>query len=271
MSSLRLASLSVLIVGCATGVEDSGFDTFLPTTAPPGDTGNGTSTATTGGSDSDNGTTTGVLSASATTTDDPTTTTNGDTTSDDTTGGATMTTANDSSSSSGGGMMGTEDLQNHDGSCEMVVWCTDNNTMEGVGPHAYAECFTNVSLTPPFDVTRVTYQVGQLQITPTQFTLEVRSWTGSGPGTVLGTHALTGTDAALGSHVINLTNPISVNASSFCVVVDGNQPFAISYDTANVVPDHSLLTADDCNLTTFNTLASIGYPGNLCISARIEN
>jgi hypothetical protein len=210
-------------------------------------------------------------SASGTTTGNPTTgdpTTGDDTTSGSTTGVTTMTTASDSS---GGTMMGTEDLQNHDGTCEMVVWCTDMVTMEGVGPHAYAECFTNVGLTPPFDVTRVTYQIGQLQNTPTQFTLEVRAWTGSAPGAVLGSQTLSGTDAALGNHTITLTNPIEVSASSFCVTLDGNDAFAVSYDTANVVPNQSLLHAVDCGIGTYQTLASINYPGNLCISARIEN
>lgn len=281
MSKYSLVFLSCVVGGCATGAEDSGFGSFGSasasatnvTTAGSASTGDGTSDGdgTTGGADE--GGTGGVDestsgSASDGSTGNPSTSTTGNSS---TTGNTTgNTTASDTTTS--GGMQGMQlDVQNHDGSCEDVVWCQDNTTMEGVGPHAFAECFTNVGLAPPFDVTEVRYQVGALQNPPTVVTLEIRGWTGTARGAVIGSQALTAGDVSVGNHNIVLQTPITVNASSFCVVVDGNDAFAVGRDESNSVPNVAFVKADDCGLGTYDSLQSIGFPGNLCMSATIEN
>lgn len=274
MSTRRLVFSCLFFVGCAAGVEDSGFGTFnMPTTTPTSgassqsgdDSGDDTDASDTSGSGegSDEESTADDTTTGPTTTTDPTNTTDPSTTGSDT------MSDDDTTTGMGGGMM--IDVQNHDGSCEDVVWCTDSTTMEGVGPHAYAECFTNVGLTPPFDVVEVRYHVGALQATPTVASLQILSWSGLAPGGVLGTQSLGANDMTVGSHTLVLNNPVTVNTTSFCVAVTGNDAFGISRDESNSVPNVSFVQADQCSLVSYNTLASIGFPGNLCMSAKVAN
>lgn len=251
-----------LLAACATGSDESGTFGNVSHGVPGVSTTNGTSGGDTG---EESGTTTGGHDDTSgmgdgpgdTSTGDPDTSTTNDTADDD----------DDGDPSDDTGPMEVN-VQNHTGVCGGVLWCATEEG-EGVGPHGYAECFDNVELAPPFDVTEIRYAVGAKENDPSTFRVEVRAWTGSAPGNVIGSQDLTAADATVGVHGIVLQSPVRVNASSFCVAVEGNEAFAIRRDDNNPVPNRAFVKAEECGIIDHVTLQSLDFPSNLCMSAKI--
>jgi hypothetical protein len=255
MLSRRIAWI-LLAASCATGSDNTGASSI--THGVPGvstTVGGGTTDAEDTGSTGELDDTSGVANGT------------GMTSPDDSDESTTSDTANDDDPDPTMGPMEVN-VQNHTGVCGGVLWCT-NDSDEGVGPHGYAECFDNVGLTPPYDVFEIRYAVGQKQNDPSMFRVEVREWTGSAPGNVLGSQTLTAADAAVGVHGITLQNPIRVNAASFCVAVDADDAVAIRRDDTNAAPNRGFVKADDCGIIDYVTVQSLDFPSNLCMSAKI--
>ena len=161
---------------------------------------------------------------------------------------------------------------NHTGVCGGIVWCTDEFGYP-TGPHAFAECFTDVPLAPPYDVVEVRYSIGEGVSNATSIGLEVRSWSNHTPGIVIGSRSLTSADMSVGLHAIVLSEPIRVDASGFCVALHANSSFAVRRDVSNPVAGHAFVRADDCDITEFVSLESLAngeLASNLCMSARIR-
>jgi hypothetical protein len=258
MSRLRISSV-LLVVGCASGADDvSGSFTVThgvpQTTASSTNGGDATSDGSSTGEHDEHGESTGSVS---TTGIPPTTTTTHDTSDDDPTGETTD------------GPMEVN-VQNHTGVCGGIIWCTDDNG--GVGPHAFAECFDNVGVAPPFDVVEVRYAIGAKELDPSSFKVEVRNWSNNAPGTVIGSQNLTAADISVGVHGIVLQNPIRVNASSFCVALEANEAFGVRRDESNPVPGRAFVRADQCNIIDYVSLATLQngeFAANFCMSAKV--
>jgi hypothetical protein len=259
-SPRRIAWL-LLLVGCATGSDDtSGFTSAgVPgvSSSVGGTSDEPTSDTGSTGAEDDTG---GVLDDTGMSNDD-------DDDDDDDASTTNDTSSNDDDPDPPGPM--EVNVQNHTGVCGGVLWCTDSETNQGVGPHGFAECFDNVGVTPPYDVVEIRYAVGQKQNDPSMFRVEVREWTGSGPGNLLGSQNLSAADSAVGVHGIALQNPVRVNATSFCVAVDANDAVAIRRDDSNPVPNRAFVKADECGIIDYVTLGSLDFPSNLCMSAKV--
>jgi hypothetical protein len=253
-----------LVVGCATGSDDVGSSSVSH--GVPGVS----SSASTSPGDTDDGmdTTGGVDETTAAMSD---TGTSGDDVDDESDAGTTNDSSNDSSNDDDptNGEPMEVNVQNHSGQCGGVLWCSNEETNEGVGPHGFAECFDAVGVVPPFDVVEIRYAVGQKQNDATSARVEVRSWTGSAPGNLLGSQDLSATDLSVGVHGIELQDPIRVNATSFCVAVQANEAFAVRRDEGNPVPNRAFVRAEECGIIDYVTMASLDFPSNLCMSATV--
>ena len=263
MSRLRISWL-LLVVGCASGAEDVG-GSVGSLTGLPGQT---NASSSNGNEETGSAGTTGELDDDDTGGDDPSTSG-----SPSTTNGTNNDPSNDDNGETTDGDPDDVNVQNHTGVCGGVVWCSEEGSGQGVGPHAFAECFDNVGLAPPFDVVEVRYAIGQKQVDPTDFKLEVRNWSNNAPGNVIGSQNLTAADISVGVHGVVLQSPIRVNASSFCIALEANEAFAVRRDETNPEPGRAFIQADDCNIIDYVSLEVLSggdFASNFCMSAKIR-
>lgn len=206
-----------------------------------------------------------------------------------TTSGATSAVTTSSPTSTGpatttpGGTTTTTDdamnynLQHHDGDCDTILWCTTGMGMNqmGYGPHEFAECFLNVTPTPPFDLLQVRYDVGNFEASMSNVVrLRVYGWdsTNGTPDSldIIGTQDLASSDVELlGPHTIAVDPPIEVDTDSFCVSIDSDGPFGVTRDETGYIPDLSF-QIDQCGSGDWEELEDLGFGGNWCMSATIR-
>lgn len=161
----------------------------------------------------------------------------------------------------------TEVLFQGDMAADIGLGCYGGTGTSG-GPNDIAVGVT-ATLTPPFGIIQATYNIFTGgAITAHSFV----AWAGGGaPGTELGREA--GFPDAVGNHTQALATPITISSGSF--YIGFNQPqtnagMRWGLDTTTTAGT-SFIRAPTCGAAAFQTVDSLGFPGNWVIAATIDD
>ena len=208
----------------------------------------------------------------------------GDTVDPSTTSGADSGSDGVMGDSTTGTMPMTEALQNApQAACDGPFWCVYNGNPADPtgGPLRDQECFS-ATLTPPFALTEVHYEVWMAAAQLGGFDLEVRQRNASGPGPLIASVPLNpGQHANQGSNTLQLNAPITIETGEFCVGFSAAQPglqsaLGIAVDTSSAIEGVSYLDLDtNCSTPGFVDViatyaGSANGVGNWCIDVVIE-
>lgn len=161
----------------------------------------------------------------------------------------------------------TESVQNDDGVCVEEIGCSNGDGTSG-NPNEIVECFTS-TLTPPFALNEVSYEVGVNPGAPVELFVEVYEWTGTGlPGVVADSAALPAGELTPGTHTVVLATPLTVTTQAFCIGINGydaTDGYRLMKSQTTSVAGSSFIRAPTCGANDFVSMADIGFPGNWCI------
>jgi cysteine-rich repeat protein len=150
------------------------------------------------------------------------------------------------------------ELDNTNSSCTHQIQCLNG------GAHAQQECFVNLDLPLPYSLSEIAYNIFDTD-DPEDVALEVYSWTGGGPGALLASQPLSTSDVEVGAHTIELSTPLEIQASSFCVGLRANGMFTMSRDPTSSAGHHSFIEVPACGANTFVPISAATATGNYCI------
>jgi hypothetical protein len=152
-----------------------------------------------------------------------------------------------------------EDLYKGDLGAELGIGCSSVGGTSG-GPNDVAQGLTATE-TPPFDVTEHFYYI-YTQVSPNITSLSFVCWEGgASPGDEFFRQA--GMDWSVGSHTVPIAG-CQVFSSMFYVghnQAQSNVGMRWGLDTNSGNDNTSFIRAPSCGLSSWGTLASIGYPG----------
>lgn len=280
-------AIAVLGVGCTFGSSggDGNGDTLAGgQTQTSGTTGasgiSGPAGPTSAGSAEGTSAGTSATSSGPGSTGDPTDPTDSDPTTTMSTG-----TGDDTAESTGNSTV-TEPLQNApQAACDGPFWCVNNGDPGDPtgGPMAMQECFT-ATLTPPFDLVTVNYEMWMVAAQMGAFELQVRARNGNGsPGNVIDTVPLDpGMHANEGANTLTLDPPITIESQEFCVGFDAPLPglqsaLGLAVDVTFLQPNTSYLgypaNHSNCPFGGFTDIATLDNgnngAGNWCLDVVI--
>lgn len=169
-----------------------------------------------------------------------------------------------------------ETLSNILGEC--TVWelgCT-NRTGSAGNPNDLIECYSNATLTPPYELTAFTYTIGVSAPPPDTLNLKVYEWSGAGaPGTLITTIPLAPGDLTAGFHNLLLASPVSLSTADFCAGLNSepvNDGFRVLVTTelTGLTAGTTWVKAPACDIVAFTEMAAAGFQSNYCFTATIE-
>jgi hypothetical protein len=151
----------------------------------------------------------------------------------------------------------------------MYVWCADQDTDEGSGAHKNAECF-QATIGTPFQIDKFDYQVSAVE-SPATVNIKVYAYNGNAPGNEIGSQNLGANNLTVGAHSYDFNPPIQINQAGFCVGIDADDAFALVHDNTGAAANRSFIEAPACSINNYQSLESINFPANHCVSAYISN
>jgi hypothetical protein len=158
-------------------------------------------------------------------------------------------------------------LRNDNGDCSQYLGCGGN-------PQKLVECFSDATLTPPFQLTQVTYSIDANLGPADALNIDVYEWAGDGPpGAGIVAIPLQAADMTAGEHTVDIGIPVELDSADFCIGFTALTPagagFALSRSPTVSVAGSSWIQAPPCNLNNFTTNDDVGFAGNYCIGATI--
>ena len=171
-------------------------------------------------------------------------------------------------------------LQNDNSICSEAIGCSDTGGAGTSGnPNEIVECYSS-AMTAPLELTQVYYDIVDDIANPgnppppDELFVEIYTWSGAGaPGTLVDTYTLTGAELNRGPHLVNLSPPLQITTSDFCIGINGYDladGYRLMKSTTTSVSNVSYIRAPDCGATVFTSTAAIGFPGNWCIRGTVE-
>jgi hypothetical protein len=125
-----------------------------------------------------------------------------------------------------------------------------------------------LQLPQPFTLTAASYNITVVGAVTTA-SLEVYSWNGTGPGTLLAVQDLSVGDLAIGAHDVTLSTPLQIDNDSFCIGLRSDETFSIGRDGSSGPGNQSFISAPDCGGGAVFTPISVATTGNLCMHPTI--
>lgn len=151
---------------------------------------------------------------------------------------------------------------------ELGIGCSNPTGTSG-GPNYVCQGVT-ATTTPPLSITSHFYNI-YTNVSPTITALSFTVWSGfAAPGVVLGNKA--GMPWAQGSHTVAISPPIVVNDPWFFLgqtQPQTNVGIRWGLDQSTTPAGTSWIKAPGCGLSSWGTMAAIGYPGNWCMAVSV--